>query len=244
MDSNPLDIVYSEKFNHSVNFLKIRNTINLIHILDGIFKVDKENIDKIVESNISREVLTKIAINIVYSIKNDKYYNLFNIDDYNEIVDSNIDEVLDNIDIEVLKNRKDIVVNILRKIGGKLLSDVPDTGDIIKKIPNYKYILNRIVISDNIRYILITIDVIMIIILFALVRSYKILLNGVKILILLIGLLIVTNIYIFLVKYDYNNEWYFLRQAFDRYNSLIIKYEIICLILLSLNILCYKKYKK
>lgn len=159
-------------------------------------------------------------------------------------MDNNIDEVLGNIDIQVLKHGKDVIVRLLKKIGNKLLSDVPDTSGIIKKIPKYKYNFNRVVLSDNMRSILIMVDIILFIVLLILNKSYKILKNITKIIILLISLLIVTNIYLLIIRYGYSDEWYFVRQAFDHYNYLLIKYEVICFLLITINILGYKFINK
>ena len=170
-------------------------------------------------------------MNIINSVKDNKDYIMFNNDDYNNIVDRNIDEVLEDIDIDVLIEHKDLVVKVLDEIGSKALSDISDTKKVREKIPSELSSMLYLISNDNVRSVLIIIDVMLIIFLLVLDFSVNIFSKLAKILLFTIPLLIVVNIILYNYSLQFVNEWYPVNRVINYYNYSIISYEAIFVVI-------------
>ena len=239
-----IDIIYSKKFDKNKSIIKIRDNINSIYDIANFLNIDTSKMDTILESNIFKTTFTKISMNIINSIKDDKYYKLVNEDDYDSIIEENIDDLLNKIDIKLLKSFREPIVKLLRKIGSDVIEEIPTTEKVFKKMPNYKKKFINIILNDNLKNIMITINILILAVLIYLNRNYKLLLNLSYVIISIILLLFISNIYLVVYSNKYINEWIFVNNIIKHSNYNIIFYEMLLIFIMSILLSIYEIIKK
>lgn len=238
------DIIYSKSFDKNEIILKYRKNIETLYTLSDILNIDVDKINQLIDSKIFKEVFTKISMNIVNSIKYNREYQMFSIEDYNKIVYDNIDDILESMNINLNTTSKNILVNLLKKIGSKSFDDVSSTKIVIDYINPYKVNLLYILTSNNIRVILIIMDIILFLIFLILEFNIYIIKDIFKIIVLITILLIISNLYLLYFGHTYTNEWYFVQRVINKYNSNICIYEILNIIMVCIFILINKIEKR
>lgn len=236
-----IQLIYSKSFDKNEEIVDIRKKIRRLYTVNSFFNVDEKQLDRIINSKIFKDTFVKISMNIINSIKDNSDCPIFNIDDYNYIVDNNIDRVLDEINIDVLKNNKETIVKILKDIYDNHFDDIPHTKDVKKYIKGYNII--HFVTNENIRIILIILDIICLITLILIEYNISVLLTLSKIIICCTGMFIITNIIVYTYSMSFINEWSFIKHIINYYNNTIIYYEIIFNTFLILFIITYKIIK-
>lgn len=235
------DLIYSEKFDSSDLIKKVRKHLDTIYSISDVLDID---INSIVESNVFKEVLAKIYLNVINSIKDNNNIPLFNIEDYNDITSKNIDLVLEDKNIKLSITQKNLLVSTLEKIGIKILKDIPDTNSVTKSIPKYKYNTIHFITNNNVRNILITLDIIFLLILIVTRHSINVLKDIFRISIVLIVSLVVINVYLNIYSSRYINEFNFINRMFKYYNYTIFIYELLILVIAITTLFIYNIIKK
>ena len=238
------DILYSSKFDNNYKVIKIRKSINLTSKVLDILVLEHTTIEELINSDISNSIVIKISINMKNSFKNNKNYSLFNIDDYNEIVDKNIDKIISN-DLPIIGSEgKKIVSDSIKKLGNKIIDDIPDTDSITNKIPVYRKVIIFLLSNEKVRTCLVIFDIIFVIILVLMHKSIKVLLDISKDILISSLLLLIINIMLFKYASSFNSEWSFIGRCLTYYNYSIIYNEVILIILSIVFIVSYKVIKK
>ncbi len=145
-----------------------------------------------------------------------------------------------NLDID----EKILLVEAIKKVGPRLLKDIPNTSMMLSKMPKYKYNLLHFITNYNVRNILITLDIVFIVILIIVRNNIKILIDISRIIIVDIIILFICNIYLMIYSGNYTNEFMFINRMLKYYNYSIILYEIIMLFILILIISVNKVINK
>ena len=238
------DVLYSSKFDNNYNVRKVRNHLDTVYSVYDILNLDESKIDKLIESKISKSIITKISINIMKSLKDDTNYELFNIDDYYSLVDENIDDVV-KIDIPIIGDiGKKKITESVKDAGDKIIKDIPDTYSVTKKISSPRKTIIYILTNENVRNILLMLDIIFLAILFYLHKSINILLELSKLMILTDCILLIFNMLFVIYASKYSGEWLFVKRCINFYNYSIIYNEFIFLIISVIFIMLFKIIKR
>lgn len=237
-------VLYSSKFDNNYNVRKVRNHLDTVYSVYDILNLDQTKIDKLIDSKISKSVITKMSINIMNSLKNDTNYELFNIDDYNNLVDENIDDVV-KIDIPIIGDiGKKKITDSVKDAGDKIIKDIPDTYAVTKKISSSRKFIIYVLTNENVRNILLMLDIIVIAILFYLHKSINLLLELSKLMILTDCILLIFNMLFIIYASKYSGEWLFIKRCINFYNYSIIYNEFIFLIISVVFIIIFKMIKR
>lgn len=238
------NLLYSSKYDNNYTIRTVRNHVDTIYSVYDILHLDESKIDKLIDSKISKSVMTKVSINIMKSLKNGTNYELFDIDDYNKLVDENIDDIV-KIDIPIIGDiGKKKIAKAVKETGNKILKDIPDTNKVTNKISKPKRTIIYLLSNDNVRDILLTLDIIFIVILFYLHKSINMLLEVSKLMILTDCILLIFNILFVLYASKYSGEWLFIKRSINFYNYSILYNEFIFLIVSVIFIILYKFIKR
>lgn len=237
-------VIYSSKYDNNYNMRKVRSNIDKIYDVYDLLNMDESKIDNLIDSKIFKSIMTKISINVMKSLRDDTNYVLFNINDYNNLVDENIDNII-KIDIPVIGDiGEKKIKKSLKDAGSNIIKDIPDTYTLTKKIPKSRKVIIYILSNENVRNILLVLDIIFIAILFLLHKSINILLEASKLMILTDCILLIFNILFMLYASSFKDEWIFIKRALNFYNYSIVYYEFIYLIVSGLFIASYKIIKR
>lgn len=237
-------VIYSSKYDNNYNMRKVRSSIDKIYDVYDLLNMDESKIDNLIDSKIFKSIMTKISINVMKSLRDDTNYVLFNINDYNNLVDENIDNII-KIDIPVIGDiGEKKIKKSLKDAGSNIIKDIPDTYTLTKKIPKSRKVIIYILSNENVRNILLVLDIIFIAILFLLHKSINILLEASKLMILTDCILLIFNILFMLYASSFKDEWIFIKRALNFYNYSIVYYEFIYLIVSGLFIASYKIIKR
>ena len=237
-------VIYSSKYDNNYNMRKVRSSIDKIYDVYDLLNMDESKIDNLIDSKIFKSIMTKISINVMKSLRDDTNYVLFNINDYNNLVDENIDNII-KIDIPVIGDiGEKKIKKSLKDAGSNIIKDIPDTYTLTKKIPKSRKVIIYILSNENVRNILLVLDIIFIAILFLLHKSINILLEASKLMILTDCILLIFNILFMLYASSFKDEWIFIKRALNFYNYSIVYYEFVYLIVSGLFIASYKIIKR
>ena len=238
------EVLYSSKFDNNYNMRMVRKHLDTIYSVYDILHLDESKIDKLIDSKISKSILTDVSINIMNSLKTNTDCELFSIDNYDKVVDDNIDDVI-KIDVPVIGDiGKKKIKNSVKSVGSKILKDIPSTSKITSKIPKIKRIIIYMFSNDNVRNILLILDIILIAFLIFLNKSLDILLDFSKLIIATDCILFTFNILFALYASHYTDEWLFIKRAINFYNYSLIYNELLFLIVSIILIILYKLIKR
>ena len=238
------NVIYSSKFDNNYNVRKVRKHLDKVYSVYDILNLDESKIDKLIDSKISKSIMTKVSINIMKSLRDDTNYELFDINDYYNLVDENIDDVV-KIDIPIIGDiGKKKISDSVKDAGDKIITDIPDTSTVTKKMKSSRKFIIYMLSNEDVRSVLLMLDIIFIVVLFFLHKSINILLETSKLMILTDCILLVFNMLFVIYASKYSGEWFFIRRAVNFYNYSIIYNEFIYLICAVIFIFMYKIIKR